>query len=207
MKRIVIGIDNGLLGAVTVIDEQFNLVSWYDTPIVNLGKKGKTKNEFATAAMGKIITEILGTIPTEGVQVMAWLEHAMPMPKQGLSSTFKTGRGFGLWEGILIGKGIIYDIVHPRRWSKEMLKDMPAGDPKMRSMLKCQRLFPEIPLKKPRGTKLTMDGRADSAMIAYYGMLQMQGKEAPSDPKPKAKTKTKSVKFPPPRRIRRPNRT
>jgi crossover junction endodeoxyribonuclease RuvC len=200
MKRLCIGIDNGLLGAITVIDESFKLVGWWDTPIVNLGKKGKTKNEFLTAEMGKILGCIVGGLP-DTVQVMAWLEQAHAMPKQGLSSTFKTGRGFGLWEGILIGMGIKYDIVHPRRWTKEMLKDMPAGDPKMRSMLKCQRLFPEIPLTTPRGKKLTMDGRADSAMIAYYGMLQMQGKEAPNEPK-------RSTKTPPPRRVRRrPSRT
>lgn len=197
MNRIAIGIDNGLLGALTAINEKFQLVDWWDTPIVNIGKKGKTKNEFATAEMGKILREFVSKIEKD-VQLMVWLEQAMAMPKQGLSSTFKTGRGFGLWEGICIGIGTTYDIVHPRRWSKEMLKDMPAGDPKQRSMLKCQRLFPEIPLTKPSGKKLTMDGRADSAMIAYYGMLQMQGKEAPSEPKER--------KSPPPKRTKKPPR-
>lgn len=187
---VSIGIDNGLLGAIVVIDEAFRLVDYRDTPTINLGKKGKTKNEFATAEMGKILREFIEI----GDSSMVWLEQAQAMPKQGLSSTFKTGRGFGLWEGICIGLGIRYDIVHPATWTKLVLRDVPAGEPKARSMTKCQRLFPTMPLTKPRGTVLSMDGRSDASLIAYYGMLKMRGKEPGEVHAPKVE------KRPPPRR-------
>lgn len=179
--QIVIGIDNGLLGAVVAINEDFHIMDYRDTPTVNLGKKGKVKNEFATAEMGKILREMISlAIPDHhgriGRHVMVWLEQAQAMPKQGLSSTFKTGRGFGLWEGICIGLGITYDIVHPATWTKVVLRDVRAGDPKARSMTKCQRLYPDLPLTKPRGTVLSMDGRSDAALIATYGMMTMTGR-------------------------------
>jgi crossover junction endodeoxyribonuclease RuvC len=177
----IVGIDNGLKGAIVVIDESFRLVDYRDTPTLNLGKKGKTKSEFATAEMGKILRDFTNSAK----RTMIWLEQAQAMPKQGLSSTFKTGRGFGLWEGICIGLGLRYDIVHPATWTKTVLKDMPAGEPKARSMAKCQRLFPDLPLTKPRGSVLSLDGRADAALIAYYGLMQLTGgKRATVERKP-----------------------
>lgn len=172
-KPLVIGIDNGLLGAIVVVDVNFRLVDYRDTPTVNLGKKGKVKHDFATAEMGNILREFMALSDN----VMVWLEQAQAMPKQGLSSTFKTGRGFGLWEGICIGLGIKYDIVHPATWTKVVLRDVPAGDPKARSMTKCQRLYPTLPLTKPRGKVLSLDGRSDASLIATYGMLQMKGQD------------------------------
>lgn len=205
MKIISIGIDNGVQGAVTAVDENLKVISYWDTPIIeqikgkNKSGSAKKRNEYATAEMGNILRTLISGIPAEISHVMVWIEKAFPMQKQGLSSTFKTGQGFGLWEGICIGLGIKYDIVSPRAWQKEVLADMPAGDPKARSMGKCQRIFPEIPLKKPKGRKLTLDGRADSAMIAYYGALKMKGA---SDEHQKQR------RTPPPKRpIRRPNRT
>jgi len=70
--------------------------------------------------------------------------------------------------------GLPYDIVHAKTWTKEMLKDVPAGDPKDRSMIKAQRLFgSKLPLTKPGGRVLSLDGRADAALIACYGMTCM----------------------------------
>lgn len=174
---VSVGVDNGLTGAVVCISDQYQLLGYWDTPVINLGVKGKQKNEFAPATMCQILSLIKKEhIDRKGERVMVWLEVAQAMPKQGLSSTFKTGRGFGLWEGICAGLGLEYDIVHPRTWTKFMLKDIPAGEPKSRSMAKCQRLFPELPLTKPRGKVLSLDGRSDAALIAYYGMLQMKGR-------------------------------
>lgn len=177
--KYAIGIDNGLKGCLSLINENFELLDWRDTPIINLGEKGKTKNDFATAEMGHALRGLLEQAK-DATQIMIWLEVAQAMPKQGLSSTFKTGRGFGLWEGICIGLGIKYDIIHPKTWTKVMLHDVPRGEPKARSMTKCQRLFPKLPLTTPRGTKLTMDGRSDATLLAYYGMLQMTQQQAPT---------------------------
>ena len=170
---ISIGIDNGLKGAVVAVDENMNVIFWRDTPVINLGKKGRSKMVFAVSEMTNILRVSLEY--SYETHVTAWIETAQAMPKQGVSSTFKTGFGFGLWQGICSGLGIRFELAHPRTWTKVMLKDMPAGKPKARSMAKCQQLFPSIPLIKPKSRVLSMDGRADAALIAAYGMKQLRG--------------------------------
>ena len=174
------GIDNGLKGAIVVITENFDLLDYADTPVISLKgktktKKNRTKTEYAPVEMKKLVEHTVKRAAEKKAALMVWIEQATAMPKQGLSSTFKTGYGFGLWEGICLGLGLKYDIVRPSTWTKTMLFDIPRGDPKARSMMKCQRLFPDLPLKKPQGHVLSLDGRSDAALLAYYGMLQMLG--------------------------------
>lgn len=168
-KWIAIGVDPGLDGAVVAIDENFKLLGYWDTILINAKKR-----LYATASMGELLRSLKKLYPRV-TRLMAWLEKAAPRQQEGVSSAFKNGQGFGLWEGIIVGLGITYDIVAPNTWTRAMLRDVPAGEPKARSMAKCQRLFPSIELKKPRGRKLSLDGRADASLIAYYGMLQMLG--------------------------------
>jgi hypothetical protein len=189
---VSVGIDNGLNGAVVAIDEDYNVLGWWDCPTIESTTKsaGKTKRhrDFAIPEMLKILQHIMDLV-LAGRHVKVFLEYAQAMPKQGVTSTFKTGRGAGLWEGIVLGLGLPYDIVHPRTWTKVVLRDVPRGDPKHRSFIKCGRLYPKIPLKKPRGTKLTMDGRSDAALIATYGMLTMKGDSAPKKKRTPVKRK------------------
>lgn len=176
---ISIGIDNGLFGAIVAVDHNFKIRAYYDTPIVNLtktkkGGKKSVNHEFAPTAMKDVLVEILSQL-ADSDETKVWLEVAHAMPQQGLSSTFKTGRGWGLWEGIVVGLGLSYDIVHAKTWTKAMLKDVPAGDPKERSMVKAQRLFGStLPLTRPGGRVLSLDGRADAALIACYGISQLR---------------------------------
>ena len=180
MNVVSIGIDNGLFGAVVAVNYDFKIIYYSDTPIVNLTKtkKGKksTGHEFAPTAMKDVLEQAYAAACTsENISVKVWLEVAHAMPQQGLSSTFKTGKGAGLWEGIVVGLGFQYDIVHAKTWTKVMLKDIPAGDPKERSMIKAQRLFgSSLPLTRPGGRVLSLDGRADAALIACYGMAEQR---------------------------------
>lgn len=182
-----IGIDPGLDGAAALVNDKFQLVNWGDCPIIQTTKikKGKQtiKREFATPAMADMIRHFLNEPTIQArEQVRAFLELARPMPKQGLSSTFKTGRGWGIWEGIIAGLALSYEIVSPQVWQKVMFRGTPLGDPKARSLVRAQRLFPTLSLKKPRGKVLSMDGRSDAVLIAYWGMMQMLNKEDPTIP-------------------------
>jgi hypothetical protein len=177
---ISIGVDPGLKGAVVAIDSSFKVIYWRDAPTIPITKKkkgGKEShlNEFAPCAMAEIIGEILRYAnKVSETFLKAWLEEAQAMPEQGLRSTFQTGKGAGLWEGILAGLCVPYDLIRPHIWTKFMLAGTPVGDPKQRSMIKAQRLFgASLPLIKPNGRVLSMDGRADAALIASYGMHQM----------------------------------
>ena len=77
-----------------------------------------------------------------------------------------------MWKGILSALGIPFQIVHPRTWTKEVFRDMPGEHSKQKSFIKCRQIFPTLELKKPRGKVDSLDGRADAAMLAYWGLLQ-----------------------------------
>jgi len=168
-EMIAIGIDPGLSGAVVAVDDAVDspIVYWRDTPTVQLAK-GKVKRDYAVTEMRKLLQQLPG-----GATV--FLEQQQAFPGQGVSSTFQTGRGFGLWEGLLAGQACFpYETVRPVAWQRVMLAGV-NGEGKARSLLRAGQLFPELPLTRPRGRKPCMDGRSDAALIALYGLRRMRG--------------------------------
>jgi hypothetical protein len=159
---ITIGIDPGLQGSAVAINDQDQISGWFDCPVVKV--KG-SKRDFLPRAMASGLLE-LGKPENSFV----FLESAQAMPKQGLSSTFKTGEGFGIWQGIIAALGYRYEIVKPRLWQKHFYKGI-AAEGKARSIIACQRLFPDLPLTSPRGRVASLDGRADGTLLAAYGRL------------------------------------
>jgi len=184
---ISIGIDGGLDGAFVVINHKFCILSWWDMPTIESVKKttprkgpdaGKTKTSFKRNFDPRsILTNLRAAISIirdeEDLQPVIFFEKAHAMPQQGVSSTFKTGQGFGLIEMALVALDVPYHIIDASAWSKEMHKGVTGGSPKAKSLSLASRLFPALPLKTPRGTKLTMDGRADAALVAYYGLVHV----------------------------------
>lgn len=169
-----IGIDGGLHGAVVGISDSLEVIGFFDTPIIDLGKKLKsgkkgTNNAFLEQDMAKQIHDLASTTGFFGIHVI--LEKAKSMPKQGVVSMFKTGEGFGLWKGILAAFGYSYEIVDVKKWQNKVMTGVTGLDPKSKSISRCQRLFPKLPLKR-EGSKVLLDGRSDAALIAYYGLLE-----------------------------------
>lgn len=190
---ISIGIDGGLDGAFVVIDHRFRIIGWWDMPVIESTKKttprkgpdaGKTKTSikrnFDPRSILNNLQAAISTINQDGsLQPVIFFEKAHAMPQQGVSSTFKTGQGFGLIEMALVALDVPYHILDASTWSKEMHKGVTGGAPKAKSLSLASRLFPALPLKTPRGTKLTMDGRADAALIAYYGLVHVLKAQPP----------------------------
>lgn len=166
MSRFI-GIDPGLDGAVVGFSlgtpELAPVVQ--DTPTLRVGKGGK--RTYNTRQMVLILGAMAGD-RYGGIQATAFIEKQQARPKQGVSSTFSTGYGYGLWVGIASALEVPYVIVSPLEWQRELYKGVPA-EGKDRSILVCERLFPGISLTKPRGHKATLHGRSDAALIAEYG--------------------------------------
>jgi crossover junction endodeoxyribonuclease RuvC len=104
-----------------------------------------------------------------GVAVVT-LEQAQAMPGQGVSSTFSTGRGFGIREGVLGALDVPYRTVRPSVWVKKVLAGLP-GEGKERSIRFALRMFPGCELM-PKGGRKPRDGRADALCLAYYGVKE-----------------------------------
>lgn len=160
-EQVIIGIDPGISGAIAALTIQGEVKELVDTPTYRVGgAKGKTL--YNLQEMAQTLRRF-----ALGVNPLAVLEQAQAMPGQGVSSTFATGRSFGLWEGILGALEIPFITVRPSVWVKTVLAGV-AGQGKERSVKFAMQAFPTAELI-PVGCKKPRDGRADALCLAWYG--------------------------------------
>ena len=86
------------------------------------------------------------------------IEKVGPMPKQGVSSTWKFGQHYGSLRAFLIAIGIPFDAVAPGVWQKS-LGCLSHGDKNV-TKKRAQELYPAL--------KIT-HATADALLIATYG--------------------------------------
>ena len=104
-----------------------------------------------------------------GKVVLAVLEKVSAMPKQGVSSMFKFGADFGMWQGILAALMVPYILVTPTVWQRGVLDSTTRGD-KMVTLDYVRRRFPEHELKFKAD-----NGRADAICMGQYGKKKQEG--------------------------------
>jgi len=154
MTRII-GIDPGLDGAVAIINGTGNLVV-IDMPTVTVERNGKSKRQVSATELA----QILASHNSNNCHV--FVEKVSAMAGQGVTSVFSFGRSFGMIEGILAAFRLPVTYVAPATW----VKAVGRGQGKDASRARAMELFPEnqadFKLKK-------FDGRADAALIAYWG--------------------------------------
>lgn len=110
--------------------------------------------------------DILDWFRKHGCLSTAMLEKVHAMPKQGVSSTFKFGVGYGGLRMALTAMAIPFDEVTPQRWQKEM--GCLTGGDKNISKRKAEDLFPNIRITH---------AIADALLIAEYARrIHVQGR-------------------------------
>jgi crossover junction endodeoxyribonuclease RuvC len=159
-NHVYIGIDCGLSGAVAVIDQDGEIMALVDTPTTTIKSGKKNKNVYRVQDMVQIFKPYFHS----SLIVNVAIESQFAMAGQGVSSTFSTGRGYGLWEGIVAALGFSYSLVTSQKWKKEIMCGM--GKEKAASCVKAQQLYPTAELFTARGRAL--DGRGDALLIAAY---------------------------------------
>lgn len=148
------GLD-GAVSALNVIGGILDAVESWHVPIVT--KEGK--KEYDLDSMRGLLWNARGFLV---------IERQQAFPGQGVVSTFKTGRGYGLWEGVAVGLGIDYVTVRPRVWQTEMIPGK-AGETKQRSIAKAHELFPDVSLRISPRHRVDHHGKSDSLLIAEWG--------------------------------------
>jgi len=148
MKKICIGIDPGMTGAVAFLGDEVRVV---DCP--------PTIRE-----MGELFRSYEG-----GFNVSAAIEKVGPFYKSSAKSAFTFGGNFYAWQMALACFRIPYWFVTPRKWQNVVFDSAKRlADTKQQSFELASRLFAphQLELKTPRGRIL--DGRCDALLIAEW---------------------------------------
>jgi crossover junction endodeoxyribonuclease RuvC len=161
----VLGIDPGKSGGLALIDTEALTIAVTDMPV-----EAATKSRELTSPTG-VSAAFLLLMPD-----YCFLEEVWAQPGEGAVGAFSFGRGFGRLEGVAAGASVPVWLVRPQTWKAAL--QVPAD--KGRSVTRAKQLIPAAApaFAGPRGG--TKDGRAEAALIAFYGCLKMQ--QPPSKP-------------------------
>jgi len=161
--RYILGIDPGLTGGCAFYDPFVDDLApiqlfAYRTPVLTVAfmKQGEKRQR-------KIMDlDAAADIIRQYNVVEAFIEEVHSMRKQGVTSTFRFGEGYGQWQGLLAGIGIKRRYVAPQAWKKAFSLSSDKGE----SLEMVRALFPlnenSFRLKKD-------DGVAEASLIAVYG--------------------------------------
>ena len=162
LKRAVVGIDPGKLGAIALIS----------------GKMGKTCIALCPGGGSpKEMYNLVASWAKEFDIALCMIEDNPAMPGNASQSYLTTGRNLGYWEAVVAILDIPVLWVRPTKWQPNLLASRQAKnkgrDTKELSCEAAAILCPHINFYGPRGGKL--DGLADAFHIARWGYKYMKG--------------------------------
>ena len=148
----VVGIDPGLSGAIAHMYD--GVIVTVDMPIFEVIKAKKKQREVDAVQLSTIIANFNPS--------MIVLEKVHAMPGQGVTSMFNFGRAFGAVEGVVGALRIPITHVTPQRWKSARGLSSDKGESRRRAT----QLFPA---SADQWTRVKDDGRAEAALLAWYG--------------------------------------
>jgi crossover junction endodeoxyribonuclease RuvC len=152
---IIIGVDPGINGAISIIENK-KVLEVYDTPTMIDGKKNK--RQINSAQVSNIFKERLNL----NKEVIVVVEQVNAMPGQGVTSMFNFGQSFGVIKGICAALKLPIHFVRPAKWKKHFNLIKTNKDA---SRTKVIESYPEISSKLHRKKD---SNRADAILIALY---------------------------------------
>ena len=110
---IIIGVDPGINGAISIIENK-KIIEVYDTPTMIDGKKNK--RQVNGAQISNEIIKRTENIEKKNIKVI--IEQVAAMPGQGVTSMFNFGQSFGVLKGICSALQLPMYFVRPVKWKK-----------------------------------------------------------------------------------------
>jgi len=153
--EVTVGIDPGLDGAIAYM-QHGQLVYVLDMPTSTVEVSCKTRRVIDAEQLRQRIGDAFDPFVV--------IEQQSTRPGQSAQSGLKTGIGYGLIIGVVVGLGYPYRIVAPKQWKKLF----GLTDNKAESVALAAELWPYAAesFYGPRGGG--KDGRAEAALIAEY---------------------------------------
>ena len=160
---IIIGIDPGISGAISVLENK-KILEVYDTPTMIDGKKNK--RQINSAQVTNIIKERLNS----DKEVIVVVEQVNAMPGQGVTSMFNFGQSFGILKGICSAMQLPMYFVRPAKWKKYFNL---INSEKDASRTKAIEIFPYFSSQLSRKKD---SNKADAILIAsfYYETYKLE---------------------------------
>lgn len=156
--RLILGIDPGKSGGLSVIDENMNLIATYSMPTVKVNGKDKV--------CPKGVNTILDQYDIE----VAVIELVGARPGQGVVSMFSFGDSYGVVRALAEVHAVTVIYARPQEWkgfqylsglSKEQVAEIAFN------LFKAPGIYGR---KRKDGSHSVKDGISDSLMIAKYGL-------------------------------------
>lgn len=147
MSKYFIGIDPGKKGAIAILDKK-GIVLVFDCPLC--------EKEIDLQAISEELEAFKDS-------AFCLIEKAQAMPKQGVTSMFNYGTGYGAYKGILTALKIPFQEIRPQVWKKEFNLNSTKG----LSVQTARQLFPKEEIRNAQ------DGRAEALLIAEYARRKM----------------------------------
>ncbi len=162
MTKVIIGVDPGISGGIAFLTERGEPLLVAELPIIRDGS-------LAWVDGGRLQSLLIDTL--QGMQARALIERVSAMPKQGVSSSFNFGVGFGSLLSIFQARHIAIELISPAKWKHAM----GLTSAKQLSLDKARLLYPTVELPRAKD-----EGRAEALLLAHYGLHR-----PPSPPRPK----------------------
>lgn len=157
---LIVGIDPGNSGALAFLDPEQSRMWIVDMATFTYET---TRRMIKVDAYGT--SRALRAHPVSHI----YLEEVTASPQMGVSSSFSFGEGYGILKGVAAALDIPLSTVKPQTWKKQLRVQ---ADKRM-AVQRASQLFPRIAhkFKGPKGGIL--DGRAEAALLAFYGAMEL----------------------------------
>jgi crossover junction endodeoxyribonuclease RuvC len=159
----IIGIDPGLSGAIALYNPATSELDVEDVPIFVLQRGKSKKRHVDLMGVARIIDNFVGC---EGPVPIAYVERVSARPGEAPAYAFDFGRTTGILLGVCASHFLRIEQVTPASW-KGALK-VPALKDGARA--RASQMFPQHTHLWARAKD---DGRAEAALIAFYGAQQL----------------------------------
>jgi hypothetical protein len=160
MNKLYLGIDNGISGALALIDSD-SKVAW--TMPMPIEKRGKTSE----VAVRCLYDELQGLSLDNNVTVVY---EGPAKHSKGVLALTSTHECFGCVRTVLALLGLrTHIITQPRTWQKEFWNSVAGYDTKAESVRMAKMLWPEQDFLRTPKCKTPDNGITDALLIAEYG--------------------------------------
>lgn len=160
MTDVYLGVDPGLNGAIALFVPGDRRVKITDIPTHTVTINGKQRKRLDARKLHNELKALVGSSRI----TLAAVEDVHAMPKQGVASAFSFGFVAGAIQQSLVTHDVPVTLVEPANWKRFL--NVPANKDAAR-----RRASQLLPFGADLWPLAKHDGRAEAALLAYYGSL------------------------------------